>query len=193
MGKKKKDPFQHQLKTVQNLAERIELLIRKHRSLNGTILKSGKVDLSALAIVFRTVIEPNTSTLYEEGHHGRGKLIDGVRECDFKFRDGNPNWIEASSEHGLSFSSTTSHTISTLKFLGKFQKKGTKMNCAYWVFKDTGWLPDGLEFIQDPDNEEHYLLAVTEDMLVSTLVEKLKYIGIRMSVLDIPLEAFKDA
>jgi len=193
-NRKKKDPFQHQLKTVQNLAERIDLLVKKHRSLNGKILRDGKVDLKALALVFRTVIEPNAPTLYEEGHHGRGKLVDGVRECDFKFRDSNPDWIEASDEHGLSFSSTTEHTISTMRFLGKFQKKGTQVNCAYWILEDTDWLPDGLEFIQDPDNDQHYLLAVKEDMLVSKLVEKLKFIGIRMAVMkDLPLEAFKNA
>lgn len=47
-------------------------------------------------------------------------------------------------------------------------------------------------FIQDPDNEVHYLLAVTKDMKLTTLVEKLTWISQRMSVLNgLQLEAYK--
>jgi len=55
MGRRKKDVFKHQLKTVQNIADRIQALIETHRSLNGNILNDGDVDLSVLKIVFRTV------------------------------------------------------------------------------------------------------------------------------------------
>ncbi len=51
-----------------------------------------------------------------------------------------------------------------------------------------------MEFIQDPDNPDHYLLTITEDMKITTLVEKLKFIAQRVTVMkDLTLEAYKDA
>ena len=74
------------------------------------------------------------------------------------------------------------------------KKKGTRIECAYWIFEDSLWIPEGMKFVQDPKNEEHYLLTVTKRMLVSDLANKLKTIAIRMAVMDdLPLEAYKDA
>lgn len=51
-----------------------------------------------------------------------------------------------------------------------------------------------MEFIQDPKNDAHYLLAVVESMLVSDLVSKLESIAIKMAVMnDLPLRAYKNA
>jgi len=194
MGRNKKDVFKNQMKTVQNIADRIQALIDKHRNLNGKILKDGKVNMKLLGVLFRAVVDPNNPTLYEEGFHGKGGIKDGIRECDYKFCKTNPDWIEASRKHGLSFSSTTEHAVATIEFLGGFQKKGTKIECAYWIFEDSEWIPDGMEFIQDPKKDAHYLLAVVEPMLVSDLVSKLESIAIRMAVMnDLPLGAYKNA
>lgn len=84
MGRNKKDVFKHQLKTVQNIAHRIQALIDKHRSLDGEILKNGKVNMKLLGVVFRAVIDPNDPTLYKAGFHGKGGIQEGVRECDYK-------------------------------------------------------------------------------------------------------------
>jgi len=81
-----------------------------------------------------------------------------------------------------------------MKFLGGFQKKGTKINCAYWILENNNSIPEDMEFVQDPDNPEHYLLTITRDMTISDLVNKLKWIAGRMAIMnDLALEAYKDA
>jgi len=51
-----------------------------------------------------------------------------------------------------------------------------------------------MEFVQDPDNAEHYLLCVTKKIHLSELVSKLNFIAQRMAVMnDLPLEAYKNA
>ncbi|MBB3060342.1 hypothetical protein [Microbulbifer rhizosphaerae] len=186
MGKKKdkKKVFINQLKILENLEDKINKLIVEHRKLSG----------SHLGIVFRTVIDPNEPTLYKQGHHGKGEIFEGVRECDYKISKSDPNWVLASPEHGLSFSATMKHAVNTMKFLGGFQKKGTKINCAYWILENNEAIPKDMEFVQDPDNPEHYLLTITKDMKISDLVFKLKWIAQRMTTIDdLSLEAYKDA
>lgn len=183
MGKKK-EPFAHQLKTLENIELKIQSLILEHRKRSG----------SHLGVVFRTVIDPNGPTLYEKGHHGKGGINHGVRECDYKLSPSDPNWVLASSEHGLSFSVTMRHAVNTINFLGQFQKKGTKVNCAYWILEDSSAIPEDMEFVQDPDNPEHYLLTITRDMKITDLVFKLRWIAQRVAVMnDLTLEAYKDA
>ena len=69
MRREKKDVFVRQLKAVQDIAIRINALVEKHRSLDGKLP----------GVLFRTVIDPNKSRLYEKGHHGRGDINKGVR------------------------------------------------------------------------------------------------------------------
>lgn len=183
MGRSK-DPFIHQLKILENISEILKVLEEKHNA-----LKSRKP-----GVVFRTVIEPNTPALYQKGFHGKSTLNEGVRGCDFKFSAANPDWVEASSEHGLSFSATMDHAISTIRFLGKFQKPGTKVNCAYWILENNPMIPEDMEFVQDPENPSHYLLTITKGMHISDLVSKLRRIEHRMTVMGgLKLEAYRNA
>ena len=183
MGKSK-DPFIHQLKIIENISDILKKLEEKHNSLRNR--KPGAM--------FRTVIEPNTPTLYKEGHQGKSTLNTGVRGCDFKFSAANPDWIEASDEHGLSFSATMDHAIGTMKFLGKFQKPGTKITCAYWILENNPMLPKDMKFVADAETPSHYLLVVTKSMHISELVSKLKWISHRMTVMNnLKLEAHKNA
>jgi|SRR5690554_1480560 len=184
MGSKKKDVFKYQLKTVQDISERIDSLIKEYQARKG----------SGPNVFIRTVIDPNSNTLYKTGHHGRGGISKGIRHCDYKFSDSDPFWIIPSEQHGLSFSSTVKHAVSTMEFLGGFQKKGTKINCAYWIIENSEHIPKGMKFVQDPDNPSHYLLAVTERMTVDELAFKLLSISQRMAVMtDLQLEAYKNA
>lgn len=147
-----------------------------------------------MGVVFRTVIDPNTSTLYKEGHHGKGGINHGVRECDYKLSKSDPNWVLASREHGLSFSVSVDHAINTMKFLGGFQKPGKRISCAYWILEDSDAIPLDMEFVQDPDNPDHYLLAITKDMKITDLVYKLSWIAQRVTVMkDLTMEAYKNA
>lgn len=182
--RKNKDPFVHQLKVIGDISKILEALEEKH--------KTSKT--RAPGAMFRTVIEPNKATLYKDGYHGRGRLNMGVRGCDFKFSATNPDWVEASDNHGLSFSATMEHAIGTMKFLGKFQKPGTKVTCAYWILENNPMLPCHMKFVVDPDNPSHYLLVITKNMHISKLVAKLKLVAHRMSVLhDLKLEAYRNA
>ena len=52
----------------------------------------------------------------------------------------------------------------------------------YWVL-DQADIPSGLKFIPDEEDSEHYFLTVTEVMLLSALVSKLKRVARRMSVI----------
>ena len=184
MKNNKKKVFQHQLKTLENIEEKIKALIIEHRKRSG----------SHLGVVFRTVIDPNGATLYKEGHHGKGALNQGVRECDYKISPADPNLVLASKEHGLSFSVTVDHAVGTMKFLGGFQKKGKKINCAYWIFEGNPFIPLDMAFVEDPDNPEHYLLTITKDMKITDLVFKLQWISQRMTVMTgLTLEAYKNA
>ena len=117
-----------------------------------------------------------------------------MRECDYKISPADPNWVLASDEHGLSFSVTANHAIGTMKFLGGFQKKGTIINCAYWIFEGNPSIPSDMAFVEDPDNPEHYLLTITKDMKITDLVFKLQWIAQRMTVrTGLALEAYKNA
>ena len=93
--------------------------------------------------MFRTKIEPNSSTLYEGDNLGRKKIIKahsgddfGIKENDYLFSESDPSWIEDSDEYGLSFSSTFNQTKFTHNLLGRMQKKKTKDNVAYWIVED---------------------------------------------------------
>lgn len=180
----RKSPFDHQLKTFVSIEQKINELIVKYRSLKG----------GAINVFFRVIVEPNSATLYKEGHQGRGILHSGVREADYKFSTSDPFWIEPSDTHGLSFSSTFNQTKFTIDLLGRFQKNKTQINTAYWILEDSQWIPKGMAFRQDPRNPEHYLLAVTERMKLTTLVNNLQMISHRMTVMKgLTLEVRKDA
>jgi hypothetical protein len=184
MGKSQQAVFSHQLKTFENIGEKIRSLILEHRKRGG----------SHLGVVFRTVIEPNDPTLYQEGHHGKGGINQGVRECDYKLSKADPNWVLANKTHGLSFSASVDHALKITKFLGGFQKKGTRLNCAYWILENNNAIPEDMEFVQDPDDPDHYLLTITKDMKITDLVAKLTWINNRMTIMaGLTLEAYKNA
>ena len=134
----------------------------------------------------------HTPTIYKTETLGKHKVIQGIKEADYKFSKSDPFMIEASDEHGLSFSSTFNQTKFTLDLLGRFQKKKTKIDVAYWILEDSKTIPEDMAFVQDPKNDEHYLLVITKDMKITTLVEKLTWISQRMAVINgLQLEAYK--
>lgn len=184
MGKGKQTyVFEHQLKTLVNIRERIDLLVQKHGELKGGVP----------GVLFRTAVDPHSPTLYQGDALGKRRIVQGVREGDYLFSESDPSWIQPSDEHGLSFSSSFNQVKFTLDLLGKFQKKGTKINVAYWILESSIHIPEDMAFVQDPKNAEHYLLVVKKRMLVTTLVEKLTRISQRMTIMnDLQLEAFKE-
>lgn len=189
MGKKQPYVFENQLKTLEAIEDKINDLIVQYRELKK----------NAQGIMFRTNIDPHSSTLYYSDKIGKKRVIfggdkskGGLKEGDYLLSESNPDWVLPSKIHGLSFSSTFNQTKFTLDLLGKFQKKGTKIRVAYWILENSRSIPEGLSFEVDPNNHEHYLLIVTERMLVTQLIEKLTFISQRMAVMrDLELEAYK--
>ena len=182
MGKKKPYVFKNQLKTIDNIETKIDELVQKYRELKGGIP----------GVLFRIKIAPHTSTIYKTDTLGKHKVFHGIKEADYKFSKSDPFMIEASDVHGLSFSSTFNQTKFTLDLLGKFQKKKTQIDVAYWIQEDSKAIPDDMAFLQDPDNDEHYLLVITKNMKITTLVDKLTWISQRIAVINgLQLEAYK--
>lgn len=121
-------------------------------------------------------------TLYTERVDGPYRTVMGIRVCDFKLSpDGK--WALPDDHMGLSFSSTWQHLKSAHKMVSRVAGKQVDV---YWVFSEAD-IPAGLSF--EPDRrlsksaKGHYLLTVTEKMKTTTLVEKLKWIANRMSVI----------
>jgi hypothetical protein len=53
---------------------------------------------------------------------------------------------------------------------------------VYWLLSEAD-IPPGLKFEEDKTNPSHYFLTVTEKMLTSQLVTKLRLVSYRMSVI----------
>ena len=51
-------------------------------------------------------------------------------------------------------------------------------------------IPTDMAFV--PNGEGHYLLAVTKSMHIDTLIGNLEWIGNRMSIMELQLEAYKN-
>ena len=174
--------YLEQFKTAQDLEVAIKELIAQHRDAQN----------KSLGVMFRVQVPPNSLTLYKEGHQGADsdgnlyKLVHGVRVCDYNFETStNLNYVIPDSTCGLSFSRTYSHLKATQKMLARhangYQKPGPA-NVAWWILGDFA-VPDGLEFVPDPKDNSHYVLAVTKRMHIRTLVGKLTLIAYRMHVL----------
>lgn len=121
-------------------------------------------------------------TLYRRRDVGEGeKIVKGVRIKDWCLSE-DLKWVLPHDQMGLSFSSN----FSNLKSVYKFKKKhnpGKAIN-IHWVIEAVD-LSSGLKFEQDkrPGKKAHWFLTVTERMLVSQLVHKLRMLASRMSII----------
>lgn len=168
------DAYVNQFKTVGELQEVIDKLIEEHRNAKQ----------AQLGVMFRVVIPPNEATIYREGSQGTYQLVHGVRIGDYTF-DTTLEWVLPDSTAGLSFSKSFSHLKSTWKMLKKHAKGKNQTgpaNVASWILESRP-IPDGMAFVKDPKNNNHYFLAVTEKMHVSKLVTNLKLISHAMSIM----------
>lgn len=119
-------------------------------------------------------------TLYrrrDAGEHER--LIRGVRVKDWLMSE-DEKWILPHDQMGLSFSSTYQNLKDVFR-LKKRHSAGGQVN-IYWVLEKAD-IPPGMRFEPDRGKKGHYFLTVTEPMLLHTLVEKLKLLAQRMSVI----------
>ncbi|MCL6272180.1 hypothetical protein M3P05_19860 [Sansalvadorimonas sp. 2012CJ34-2] len=130
--------------------------------------------------VARPTLRGEHPTLYSEPGEGRFRTVMGIRICDYKFSQ-DEQWVLPDDQMGLSFSSTWQNLKGVYKMVSRGKRKPVDV---YWVLSKSD-IPDGLAFVQDrkPKKKGHYFLAVTREMKVSSLVEKLRWVADRMSVI----------
>lgn len=68
-----------------------------------------------------------------------------------------------------------------LKKHAKGYKRSGPTDVAWWILEKCP-IPDGMLFVKDPKQKNHYFLAVTERMHVDALVKKLRFISFRMNL-----------
>ena len=165
--------YVEQFKTIDDLREKIESLIQEHR----------KAKNAKLGVMFRIKVPPNSAMIYKDGHQGNYELIQGVRVGDYTF-DSTREWVLADPEAGLSFSKSFSHLKGKHKLLKKHAKgykKPGPADVAWWVLEKCP-IPKDMGFKQDPDDKNHYYLAVTKKMHISKLIENLKFVSFRLNL-----------
>lgn len=108
----------------------------------------------------------------------------GIRACDYKL-SGDGQWVLPDDQMGLSFSATWQHLKGAYKMVSRGAGKPVDV---YWVLSGAD-VPEGMKFQPDQRPSKfakgHYLLTVNEKMKVSALVEKLKWIAARMSLIKV--------
>ena len=121
-------------------------------------------------------------TLYPEVLDGRYRTVCGIRVCDYTLSE-DGQWVLPDDQMGLSFSSSWQHLKSAHKMISRVAGKNVDV---FWVLSRAD-IPSGMSFQPDrrasKSAKGHYLLTVNERMKISSLVEKLKWISDRMSVI----------
>ena len=149
----------NQFKTIEDLREKI------------------KVYEGFLARPTRKLSHP---TLYRKRDVLAGDiLIKGVRKNDWFFSE-DGKWVMPHDQMGLSFSSHWQH----LKGVYKMKEKhniGASIN-VYWVLEKAD-LPVHMMFEPDKKKKGHFFLTITKRMTLYQLVQKLKLVAYRMSVI----------
>ena len=144
-------------------------------------LKAIIADLEGL-ILTRPTLHLSHPTLYRRRDTAPDDIIlQGVRVKDWFF-SADKKWVLPHDQMGLSFSSS----FKDLKRVYRGKKKfnpGKQVN-VYWVLEQAD-LPPGMAFVQDrtKNKEGHYFLTVTERVPLFKLVQKLKALARRMSVI----------
>ena len=70
-------------------------------------------------------------------------------------------WVIADPTCGISFSKSFSHLKNKRKMLSrhaKGYKKPGPANISWWILGESN-VPDGLKFIQDPNDKHHYFFS----------------------------------
>jgi len=119
-------------------------------------------------------------TLYRRHDVGkRERIVKGVRVKDWLLSE-DGKWVVPHEQMGLSFSSTYKNLKEVYKLKEK-HNQGKSID-VYWVLEKSD-IPPGLKFEPDVSKKGHFFLTVTEPMLLSALIAKLKLLAHRMSVI----------
>ena len=144
-------------------------------------LKTIIADLEGL-ILTRPTLRLSHPTLYRRRDTAPDDIIlQGVRVKDWFF-SADKKWVLPHDQMGLSFCSSFNKLSDVYK--GKKKHNPGKQVNVYWVLEQAD-LPPGMAFVQDRGRkkEGHYFLTVTERMTLFKLVQNLKALARRMSVM----------
>ena len=136
-------------------------------------------DLEDLLLT-RPTLHLSHPTLYRKRDTDQNDIIlHGVRVKDW-FLSADKKWVLPHDQMGLSFSAS----FKNLKQVYRNKKRhnlGKQVN-VYWVLEQAD-LPPGMAFVKDREKDGHYFLTVTERVTLFKLVQKLKALARRMSVM----------
>ena len=138
-------------------------------------------DLEDLLLT-RATLRLSHPTLYRRRDTAPDDMIlQGVRVKDWFF-SADKKWVLPHDQMGLSFCSSFNNLSAVYRRKKKFNS-GKQVN-VYWVLEQAD-LPPGMAFVQDrkKGKADHYFLTVTEQMTLFKLVQKLKALARRMSVI----------
>lgn len=130
--------------------------------------------------LMRPTLKLSHPTLYRKRDAGKKEqIIKGVRVKDW-FLSEDHKWVKPHNQMGLSFSASMENLSLVYEMKKRFNPKKT-LN-IYWVLEKAD-IPPGLKFVPDQKNPEHYFLSVTETMLLTSLISKLKLLARRMTII----------
>ena len=144
-------------------------------------IKAIIADLEGMVLT-RPTLRLSHPTLYRRRDTSKKDIIlQGIRVKDWFF-SADKKWVLPHDQMGLSFSSSF-NKLSDVYKIKKDHNPGKPVN-VYWVLEQAD-LPPGMAFVQDrtKNKEDHYFLTVTERMTIFKLVQKLKALARRMSVM----------
>lgn len=131
-------------------------------------------------ILMRPTLNLSHPTLYRKRDASKKEtIIKGVRVKDW-FLSEDHKWVKPHNQMGLSFSASLANL--SLVYGMKKRYNPTKTLNIYWVIEKAD-IPAGLKFVPDQKNNEHYFLTVTEPMLLTTLISKLRLLAYRMTII----------
>lgn len=131
-------------------------------------------------ILMRPTLKLSHPTLYRKRDAGKKEhIIKGVRVKDW-FLSEDHKWVKPHDQMGLSFSASFENLSLVYAMKRRFNPKKT-IN-VYWILEKAD-IPPGLKFVPDQTNPEHYFLTVTEPMLLTSLISKLKLLAHRMTII----------
>ena len=138
-------------------------------------------DLEDLLLT-RATLRLSHPTLYRRRDTAQDDMIlQGVRVKDWFF-SADKKWVLPHDQMGLSFSASFKNLKQVYR--GKKKRNPEKPVNVYWVLEQAD-LPADMAFVKDRDSKRdgHYFLTVTKRMTLFKLVQKLKALARRMSVI----------
>lgn len=128
----------------------------------------------------RPVVRGRHPTLYPENTEGEYRTVQGVRIIDYEFSN-DEKWILPNDQKGLSFSSNWKELKRVYRLISRAKKSSVDV---YWVLQGAD-IPNDMAFVEDrsPNKKGHYFLTVTQKITIFKLVQNLKWIADRMTVI----------